>query len=416
MISVRNHPQPSSGNKWFLFVLTAALLAACSPKVRNVPTAAVKKPDTVKQKIVVVKPLPPVVHTSVISLLLPFQLDGLNLSPDADRSNLKKADMAVDYYQGFKMALDSLTALSYNFKLQVFDTKDDNRQLYNLAINQNVRGSDLIVGPVYPENIKYFSSVLTGIKRTIVSPLSPSSPEELANPNLVTVIPPLEYHAWHAADYINRKLKAKKVFILKSGYSEENKYTLPFKKAIDSLSKKSVELVVLTVTRGNLKPIIAQLSATDQNMFLVPSTNQEFLMAVLHSLDTLSKHYPVTLFGHPNWERFAYLKPELLQRLNTYITSTDRINYKSPATIRFVKNYRKNFHQEPTEYAIKGFDEGMVFGNLIAVDKKALQTLDSHDFSTLNNTYHFVYKPGAGWINTHADILKYGNYELRKVE
>jgi hypothetical protein len=67
---------------------------------------------------------------------------------------LAKADLAVEYYQGFKLALDSLTAGNRNFKLQVFDTRDATAQAHNLALNTKVRTSALIVGPVYPEECK----------------------------------------------------------------------------------------------------------------------------------------------------------------------------------------------------------------------------------------------------------------------
>ena len=51
-------------------------------------------------------------------------------------------------------------------------------------------------------------------------------------------MPPLEYHAWTAAKYLEDKIDPEKVFILRSGFSEENEYIIPFKKAIDSLGKK----------------------------------------------------------------------------------------------------------------------------------------------------------------------------------
>jgi hypothetical protein len=226
MTLVQNRLLQLSGNKRLLFVAIGLLLAACSPKIRPVVTppkpvdsVVVKKPVEVK----VVPPTPP--PATLISLLLPFHLDELDLSKGAARSGLTKSDLAVEYYQGFKLALDSLTAGNRNFKLQVFDTRDATAQAHNLALNTKVRTSALIVGPVYPEEVKSFSLASPNLKRMVVSPLSPASPLEYKNPNLITVIPPLEYHCWRVAGYIQAKLKAKKVFILKSGYSDDNKYS-----------------------------------------------------------------------------------------------------------------------------------------------------------------------------------------------
>ncbi|MFS2083095.1 hypothetical protein ACCD01_31760, partial [Telluria sp. Tellsp99] len=86
------------------------------------------------------------------------------------------------------------------------------------------------------------------------------------------------------------------------------------------------------VVRGKLSSLLPQLSKTEKNVFVIPAIDQAFLGVTLRSLDTLNKHYPVMVFGHPSWDKFSFLKPQLLQRLNTHITSTEKINYKAGAT------------------------------------------------------------------------------------
>ncbi|TSD65963.1 amino acid ABC transporter substrate-binding protein [Inquilinus sp. KBS0705] len=416
MTSVRNHLLQLSGNKW-LIVMIALILGACSPKIRTIPKPVAKPAD---KPVAVQKPAPQPVKeeakVSTISLILPLGLDHLIPGLKYSAAGLKKANMSVEFYQGFKLALDSLAANGANYKLQVYDSKDDAAQAHSLAYNPQIRGSDVIVGPVFPEDVKAFTSVLTAARNPIVSPLSPASPATFNNQNLVTITPPLEYHAKGAATFIVNKAKPKKVFILLSGFSDEKLYTSPFKRTIDSLSKRKIQVVTTTIVRGNLTPLVKQLSATDQNIFLVPSTKQAFLMVTLRSLDTLAKNYRVTLFGHPNWEKYAFLKAALLQRLNTHITSTDKVNYKSGQTAMFLRSYRRTYHTEPTDYAIKGFDEGMYLGEILANNTDGLKNPEDIDYTGIHNSFHFIKKPGQGWINTHVDILKYEDFDLKKVE
>lgn len=412
MTLVQNRLLPLSGNKWLTISLAGLLLTACSPKIRQ--TAKPAKPvDTIAKKpLTEVKPTQPAApQTPVISLLLPFYLDLFDLSPGS-HSNLEKADLAVEYYQGFKLALDSLTNRGLNFKLQVYDTKDEVVQSRVLAFNPKVRTSNIIVGPVYPEGLKNFAIGFGELKKMMVSPLSPAAPADYKNPNLVTVIPPLEYHAWRVAAYINQ-LKARKVFVLRSGFSEETKYTVPFKKAVDNVSKSQVNILTTTVLHGNLSSLLPQLSKTEPNVFVIPATDQQFLQITLNALETLSKQYPIILFGHPNWENFTFLHAEQLQKLNTFITSTSHINYHLPPVIQFVKNYRKTYHAEPSEYAFKGYDEGIYLGLLNTNDAVNFKL---PDFKGLHNDFHFVYVNGSGWINTHVNLFKYTNFELRAVE
>ncbi|WP_461453567.1 ABC transporter substrate-binding protein [Mucilaginibacter sp.] len=413
MTSVRNRLPQLSGNRWLLGLFTVLLIGACSPKTRWVSNPVNKPAETLTSPKVEVKPVvPPASKVSVISLILPFGLDHIGPGQHYDAISLKKARIAADYYRGFKLALDSLTYAGYNYKLELFDSKDNSAQAHSLAYNPKVRASDLIVGPVFPEDVKAFTSVLTSPRKPIVSPLSPESPSTFKNQNLVTVNPPLDYHAWATAKFINDKIKPQKVFILRSGYSEDNDYIVPFKKAIDSLSGRQIKVISITIVRGQLSALLPQLVKNGQNIFLIPSTNQQFLTVTLHSLDTLNKRYPVTLFGHPSWEHFVFLKAKQMQRLRTHITSADKVDYSLPSTVTFIKSYRNAWHTEPSAYALKGFDEGLYFGRLLAENS----IKNWADFNGLHNSFHFEKKPGLGWVNTHVNLLMYTNFELKKAE
>jgi hypothetical protein len=185
---------------------------------------------------------------------------------------------------------------------------------------------------------------------------------------------------------------------------------------IDSLGKGRTSMVQLTVVRGKLNTLVPQLSTSNDNIFIVPSTRQDFLMVTLRSLDSLNKKYPVILFGHPSWVKFSFFRADMLQRLKTHITSADRVDYKAPATLTFFRAYRNAYHIEPSEYAIKGFDEGLYFGKLLGEGKGELKNIDQKDFTGIHNGFHFINKPGLGYINTNINILAYKNFELVKVE
>ena len=388
-------------------------MGACSPKIR--PQAPVEQKQPEKPVTVTPPPAKPALpKTSVVSLLLPFGLDHIGTGVPYTSERLKEARIAADYYRGFKLALDSLTFYGYNYQLRLYDTKDNPAQAHKLAYDPTIRASDLIVGPIYPDDIKAFTSVPVGARKPIISPLAPESPIVFHNQNLVTVNPPLEVHAWRSARYIADKLKPQKIFVLRSGYSDEEAYLIPFTKAIDSLSGKRIKIITITPVHGQLRPIIPQLSLTKANIFVVPSTNEAFLTVTLHSLDTLLRRYPVATFGHPGWQHLTYLSPQLLQHLKTRVTSADDIDYKSRRFNNFVRDYLNAWHTEPTTYAIKGYDEGIYFGQLLGRD--SLKNLTQAGFNGMHNDFHFEKKSGQGLVNTYVHLLLYSNFELKQVE
>ncbi len=243
MTSVPNHRPPLSGNKWLFFAGIALLAVACSPKVRPVSSTVKTEAPATKKETEKIAEKPSAAKVSAIAMLLPFNLDNLNVGAQYTPGTLSRANLSLEYYQGFKLALDSLTSLGYNYKLQVFDTKDQPAQAQNLAFTPAVRTSSLIIGPVFPDDFQAFTSSLAGMGKSIptVSPLSPAAPAKVKAQDMITVATPLEYHALSAAEYINDHYKPKKVFILKSGFSEENNYVTPFRKGIDSLSKHKIK-------------------------------------------------------------------------------------------------------------------------------------------------------------------------------
>ncbi len=425
-ISVQNHRQQLSGSRAILF-LSVFFLAACSPKIRPVvqpqprpktqgqidqekaqaEKAAAKPAETPK----VVKPN----RIPAIALLLPFNLDNIDFSNNTSTKNLLKTNIAVDFYEGFKLALDSLSGSGQSFKLTVFDTKDEVSQAQKFSQTPAIRTSDLIVGPVFPAGVQAFSADINSLHKPLVSPLSAASPENYNNPNLITLTPPLEFHAWRAAKYIQENIHPKTVYILRSGFSEENKYILPFKNSIDSLSHKQIKIVDVVVSKGNFTPLLPKLSKTSENVFVIAATDRAFLSVTLNALGALADTYPVQLFGHPNWGKATFLQPELLEKLHTCITSAAQIDYKSAETINLIRNFRKVYHTEPSEYALKGFDTGMYFARLAAIpgfDFKYLQNAPAD----VQSNYDFVLKKGYGWINTNVQVLKYDNYTLKPVQ
>jgi len=430
MTSVPNRQPPLSGNKWLILFLTALFLTACSPKIRQVvqqpqekSAAEIKAVKEAQQREAAAAKaaanLPPPVakpkRIPSIALLLPFELDQLDANGNTSTKTLIKTNIAVDFYEGFKLALDSLTSSGQSFKLTVFDTRDEVAQAQKLASNPVIRSSDLIVGPVFPADVQAFSGSISRLHKPVVSPLSAASPAGYNNESLITLTVPLEFHAFQAAKYIQENIRPKVVYILRSGYSEENKYILPFKRSIDSLGNKRIKVVDVTISKGDFTALLPKLSQSSENIFVIPSTDRSFLRVTLESLDKLADTYPIQLFGHPNWSKATFLRPEVLEKLHTCITSAYQADYKSAETINFIKSFRKAYHTEPGEYATKGFDTGMYFAGLAADPTFDFKQLQNQPSDASNNHFKFVQKKGYGWINTYVVMMQYANFTLKAI-
>lgn len=418
MISVLSHQQLLSGNKIFIGFLFFFIFGACSPKIiPSVPKSPATKPTVQKpveaEKAVIKKPIE--AQEMVISLLMPFELGTLNYQT-ASLKDLDKAKIAIDFYQGFKMAIDSVAKTAIvNYKLQVYDSKDDPSKLGDLASKAGVKNSDLIVGPVFPSGIKTFAIYSKAMKKPVVSPLAASDPDIFNNPYLITINNSIDLHAFKAVSFIKNQLKPKKVILIRSGQADEYKYAVPFKKGMDSIAK-GITFAEIGIKAVGFENVYKSLNPVGLNVIILPSTDRVFLQTLFKELDKLRENFQIAVIGHPGWEKATFLDVKLLERCNTYLTSSYQIDYKANRSLIFIKNYRTQFSLEPSEYAFKGFDIGFYFAKLMnEKGKDFMVEITKQSFDGLHNNFTFIKHPEFGYYNNNLMVLKYQQGQLKNV-
>lgn len=408
MISVRNHRLRLNGSK-FLFFLLVIFLVSCSRKV--VPP--IKHPDDpgelpkqAEQPVIVLEP-----QINSIGLILPFYSERLNASAVEVR-DLERAGLALDFYQGFKLALDSLAQAGGHFQLEVLDAGDDERKLTKLAQSEAVLNKDLLIGPVFPEGIRLFSDLIRLQGKVMVSPLAASSPKQYKNPALVTLNNGIDQHAARIAEYISKIYDPGKVnvVLINTRSADAQKFALPFKKELAVLASDKFQIHEVPNTKG----IEQRLLKSKTNVVIIASDEQEFVMPSVYRLYRLKadRKYPVDVFGHPNWTRLN-LDVNQLQTVNARITSSYHIDYSSESVRNFVSRFRKTFWEEPSEYAFKGFDTGYYFGSLLMkYGKEYAQNIGSTSYHGLHSDFLFSYDGQYGFRNINLTILQYKGFDL----
>ena len=110
-----------------------------------------------------------------MALLLPFYLD-FNDSLIVNNNNKKlvypKSKVALDFFFGFQLAIDSLTELGYNIDMMILDVPNDS--VFESILNSNVLyDREYIFGPIY---IRQFEELAKFYgydnKKKLISPLS----------------------------------------------------------------------------------------------------------------------------------------------------------------------------------------------------------------------------------------------------
>jgi hypothetical protein len=411
MILVQNHLQRLSGNRFWCLIFICFCLAACSPKTRTnkSPKKEIGKVEDKKDMASEKK-----FTEANISLLIPLNLNSARIK-SGSKAELEKSAMAIDFYQGFKMGVDSAAATGMNFKVKVLDTRDNNVQITSLIKSGQIKGTNLIIGPVFPDGVKFITNYSIANNIPVVSPLAATHPEEFNNPNLISIVNNIDLHADKIGDYIRREYDPGKTVVVlidpkKSGdeilgdplrdYFQKgrgSRYTFQEYSSVFAMETRMIPGKQYTV--------------------LISSSDRAF---VVGSLDKLAKMKgagsAIELFGHPNWIKQNY-NTEKLQLLRTKITTSYWVDYKSRDVINFVRKYRQLNKFEPAEYSFKGFDIGFFFGKLFAEHGAGyLKHLTTERHDGLGNSFRFIKDEKLGYINTSLFLLEYKDYTLDPIE
>lgn len=392
--------------------LMCLALFACSPKVTApIKNQAKEKPTVIKEEKAAKK-----FTQAAISLLVPFKLNQLNLKT-ATKAQLERADMAIDFYQGVKLGFDSATALGLNFKLNVFDTRDDNSQIAALLKKDGLKNSNLIIGPVFPEGIKYISPYAIANDLPVVSPLAATKPSDFNNPKLISIVNNIDQHGEKIADYIadNYQSSNSIVVLINPKKTADEQFAAPirnrFKQKYSAFIVQEFTSAYAFETRMIKGKKYAVILCSADAPFVMPS------ILKLYKLKNLpSGGYAINLFGHPNWAKQNY-NADQLQGLNAIISSSYYINYKADDVVDFIKKYRAEFKFEPSEYSFKGFDIGFYFGKLLAKHgEDYLDSITKEKYKGLHNNFEFDFSPATGYFNSALMLLQYKNLSLIKIE
>ncbi len=351
-----------------------------------------------------------------ISFLLPLKLDALDtLNPVGASDKFDGNVLGLDFWQGAKLALDTLSKMGVNLTVNVLDADRKGFMLSSSAVLDRLGQSDLVIGPVFPDKFKGAALFSSTYKVPMVSPLAPSSLLEYKNPYFIGMYPTLEHHARTDAAFIKQKFGNDNVVILRTGDATELKLVNPLVAELQKLGK-AINSVKVVKSAPDFALLDKNFPVGKRRVLILPSTSSAFINMVYNHLskDSLSE---TVVFTHPNFDKTENLNIELLQRMNTYTSSAYRVDYTKPNVIAFLRTYRDKYATDPSETAIRAYDMVYYFGVLWQNrNTDFINCLTEYPMELLHGTIRIERVLQSGYHNTAVDILKYQDFNLIKTD
>ncbi|HLC82300.1 MAG TPA: ABC transporter substrate-binding protein, partial [Bacteroidia bacterium] len=358
-----------------------------------------------------------------IAFFLPFQAEEASaidldkiIKGDAQFSN--KTNVALQFYEGAMMAIDSLKKLNLHAKIFVYDVDDkDSLSIDNILKKPELASMDLMIGPLYGSGFIPVANFAKEHSIAIVSPFTQINKILFANPYVSKVSPSVTMQVEQMAHFVVDSFKTQNIILVNNSNPKELSFFNTFKNTANEDLLKAGMTTADSVRIGfGLGNTQSMLSTTKVNVIVLPSNNQSYVTEFISSMNTLKDKYKIVLFGLQNWMNYDNLDFDYLNNLSLHVPSNTFVDYQNPSTINFVKNYRLKYKTDPEIYVFQGFDISYSFVSLLQKEGTGfLKTLGENKFQGFGSNYSFSQFPAdSGFENKFVYILKYKDYQLLK--
>jgi LysM repeat protein len=381
-----------------------------------------------------------------VAVLLPFYLPENSHRIDIDSSVVVKGkrtyklnQVAEDWiypgsldflemYEGILLASDSLRMLGLNINLHTYDIKSDTVGITELIKSGKLADMDLIIGPVYSNNLLIVSEYAKGLGIPVVSPVPLLNNSALIkNPYLFMANASLEVAQKALAKKIGEYYDNNIVFIhtdtlnvdedvkrFKDLIFTELSYKLPYE---DIKFKEFIFYSRSMFNNDSINRLSHALSEQSKNVIIIASEDPPVISEVIDNVSGLSRRFNIKLFGYPVIRDLDRLDQKELFDMDILVYSPYWIDYAKKNVIRFNSYFREKFHTQPVEksYAWQGYDIAFYFLSGLAMHGKSfIAHPELHYPDLLQSEYEFKRKSdGDGFENQKLFMIRYTkNYEV----
>lgn len=370
-----------------------------------------------------------------VAFLIPFFLDqnysrSYNVVDQPNKESFyKNTEIFIHFYEGALLAVNEMRRLGLSVDLYVYDTKNDSTTVANILSKYEMRQMDLIIGPIYSDNMDIVSEFANTNKINVVSPVSKRADLLEDNPFIFQVNPSnnmlIKSSTPMLAGYYDSSL-----VVIHNGKDEELELMETYQKSLRKIFFNETNLDTIAFkdvmyNKDGMTAVRKALIKGQENIVFIPSSNEVFISNVLNNLNTMVsiEEYRITVYGLPSWDAFQDLELDFYRNLKIHYPSPNFVDKDDWQVQDFIKNYHDNFNTAPTVFSYQGYDVTLYFLSALKRYGKYFQfCLSSRDVdpNTKGLSLKFDFErinDKSGFENKGVHILKFDeNLDLIKIE
>ncbi len=306
-----------------------------------------------------------------VSVMLPFMVKTLDPSP-----TLKRNQSVLDLYEGMKLAVDTLGKKGIKINLHAYDTERSLDKIRTLLATNEIKNTDLIVGPFFQDESKLIFDFSHENKINAFNPLHNNSELIGINPYAFLYQPSLELLGKKSAEFLANYPRKKNCIVF---YGTSKRDSIVAANFVESASQRGLKIVSLNrVSRDKSQMVLSMLATpTEYDDFkyakqftlkkdslgsIFVATDDALIYAkVISSIETRGDQ--IVVLGSESWLDQNSVPLEKFQNLPIILASPNFASREKPATRAFVRKFVKSHGRPPSHYASIGYDMMLLLGN-----------------------------------------------------
>lgn len=350
-----------------------------------------------------------------VDMILPFYLDRADsLVAATPRERLRDSRIALSFYMGALMALDSLAGQGLMADVRVFDSQKDVKATEKILAENDFSRTDLIIGPLFTEIAEVVASGMKGTKTLVVSPFSVKH-DVNRMPNMVQASTPAQGMESAVLSYMADNISpSSHVIVIASAMQQEAQIARIRKRLSEKVKYTSIEL--LNTDLGNNSDRLA--SMVKQNVptvILIPELSQSFMSEILQGMEQSARIGDTDIFAFEIADRakamMGEMKPEVASRLRFIYPDRLFENGQGYRYSDFENGFRTRYRELPNAYAYEGFNLVYDLLSRMATDTDTEHALTSRSTEQVGSRYRYMKYHSGGYANTELFILMYSSWK-----
>lgn len=366
-----------------------------------------------------------------VAIMLPFYLDAndhqwANTPINQEKVMHPNTRVALDFYQGALLAIDSLKEVGLSVNVHFYDTEGDSGTVADLLRGEEMGDMHLFIGPVGSNTLPLVTEFAKQNGRFVICPAPAGSRILLDNDHVCKAVPSTSTQLDHLASFVAKNYNTANVVLLNSGISKDENYVNYFDEAYSEYLLEYPERTHDAASMTN----VGQFKADDLenhivpdnvNVLVVPSNDLAYVTGFLTKMNALKprtyENYQFVVFGLDSWKSWDNLDMNHKHRFNLHLVSPEHIDYSSSNVKNFVGDFRREFNTEPGDFGFMGYDVTLYhLQALLNYGTQLAPHFDVHKDKIAHTGFDYI-KTGeeSGYENQHVQILWYNDYQLKPV-